>query len=348
MTINTNTTPRMLQTGHNRWPALYDLKKMWHPEWFQSNRKRKNFFEGWYIKNVSVAEDETLSFIPGVSFNEHDAHAFVQVISNKTDKPWYFKYPLGDFSYATDRFAASINRNFFSASHINVDLKDDNNHIFGNLSFQNQVRYPSSLSRPGIMGWYRYVPFMECYHGVVSLDHDITGSIEINGTKRSFDGGKGYIEKDWGRSMPESWIWMQSNNFDQEKTSFMLSVARIPWLRSYFTGFLGFFINNDQTIHFATYTGARINQLEHVDNQLTLTIAGKNYYLHVRGEKEPSVRSKGGLKAPDNGQMNRVIHESVDSKIYLALTDKQGKPLFEGVGNSAGLEIVGDTSLLAG
>ncbi|WP_243392439.1 MULTISPECIES: tocopherol cyclase family protein [unclassified Mesotoga] len=27
-------------------------------------------------------------------------------------------------------------------------------------------------------------------------------------------GGKGYIEKDWGRSLPDAWIWMQSNNFD--------------------------------------------------------------------------------------------------------------------------------------
>ena len=48
------------------------------------------------------------------------------------------------------------------------------------------------------MGWYRFVPFMECFHGVVSLNHELEGDFLIENQVFSFDGGKGYIEKDWG------------------------------------------------------------------------------------------------------------------------------------------------------
>ena len=46
---------------------------------------------------------------------------------------------------------------------------------------------------------------------------DSSGSLEINGAEISFEGGKGYIEKDWGRSMPSDWIWIQSNHFEDRR-----------------------------------------------------------------------------------------------------------------------------------
>ena len=35
--------------------------------------------------------------------------------------------------------------------------------------------YPGTIFSPGIMGWYSFVPFMECKHGIVSINHDLTG-----------------------------------------------------------------------------------------------------------------------------------------------------------------------------
>ena len=32
--------------------------------------------------------------------------------------------------------------------------------------------------KAGIMGWYRFVPFMQCYHGVVSLNHKLNGTFK--------------------------------------------------------------------------------------------------------------------------------------------------------------------------
>ncbi len=186
------------------------------------------------------------------------------------------------------------------------------------------------------------MPFMECYHGVVSLDHRLKGQLTINNETIDFTGGRGYIEKDWGSSMPSAWIWMQTNHFEAEKTSFMLSIARIPWIGTTFTGFLGFFLHEGKLFTFATYTGAKIGVLSTNDDQVEVIIKSRDFSIRVRGINS----SRGSLKAPRSGEMDRVIHESVDAALDVELFDKSGNLLFTGTGKNAGLELVGDLESL--
>jgi len=79
---------------------------------------------------------------------------------------------------------------------------------------------------------------MECYHGILSMDHAIEEFVEAEGIRTDLRGGRGYIEKDWGASMPSSWIWMQTNHFDRVGVSLSGSIAKIPWLGNYFTGYI--------------------------------------------------------------------------------------------------------------
>ncbi len=337
---------QQLSSSSFPFPTSYGLKKIWEPARFQGSARRSNYFEGWYFKQVDDEGQKSLSLIPGISLNKSNPHAFIQVIAGHTGETHYYHYPLSSFSYARDRFALRIGKSYFSDERIELDAEEGDQQVKGELRFSAQQYFPVSLRRPGIMGWYRYVPFMECYHGVVSMDHKIAGSLRLNGHTLEFTRGKGYIEKDWGSSMPKSWIWTQCNHFDAERTSLMLSIARIPWIGSSFTGFLGFFLHRGQAYHFATYTGARVKHLEHRDNEVDICIQDKKFLLHILGEKETSAPGKGALKAPAAGQMERVIHESVNAKLHLVLMDKNRKILFEGSGNPAGLEMVGDTSLL--
>ncbi len=337
-----------IKLSERRLPAFSDFRKIWNPHWFQGRRKRNNFFEGWYMKHVSSKGDSIYSFIPGVSLNKKDSHAFVQAINGKTGETWYFRYPVDAFSYTPDSFDIAIGNNRFSSSGIKLDLDLEGQRFAGEIRYSNNHTFPVSIKRPGIMGWYRYAPFMQCYHGVVSLDHDLDGNIRVNGQNHEFTGGKGYVEKDWGSSMPEAWVWMQSNHFKQANTSLMLSVARVPWMGSSFPGFLGFLLYEGKELYFATYTGAKIKSLESSDKEFACYIEGKDYYLHIEGEKENVPGQHGSLKAPSIGQMDRVIHESVNARLVVVLTDKRGNELFKGTGEHAGLEMVGDTSILKG
>ena len=48
------------------------LRKIRYPILFQGNLKKKNYFEGWYYKQVSKDEKEVISFIPGISLFDND------------------------------------------------------------------------------------------------------------------------------------------------------------------------------------------------------------------------------------------------------------------------------------
>jgi hypothetical protein len=183
------------------------------------------------------------------------------------------------------------------------------------------------------MGPFSYVPFMECYHGIVSLRHDLTGVLDINGAPVSFDGGTGYAEKDWGRSFPSAWVWLQANLFPL-RASFLLSVADIPSFGRSFRGFFAVLYIENKLHLFATYNGARVERLIQAGGVIEAAVLGRDERLEVRAQPGPA----GLLKAPKNGLMDILIEESNDAVLFVRLTDRKGKVLFEGESPCAGME----------
>ena len=316
------------------------LPRLYRPEVYQGKLKPARYFEGWYLKLVDAGGEQVWSLIPGISFSE-DSHSFVQVIHANSGKTWYSRFPLQDFTSSRRIFQTGIGPNVFSSRGLNVDLDLPDLRLEGELFFRNVQPFPGSLASPGIMGWYSYAPRMECYHGVVSMQHNISGSLEVNGKALSFEGGKGYIEKDWGRSMPSDWIWVQCNHLEGDPgASFMLSLARIPWMGGFFPGFLSFFRTGDRLYRFATYKNSTVEQVRVEADEVHIELGSRSLTLSVR-----VYRTKGGvLKAPRHGEMDREIQESIVSSLDLQLKDRQGKLLFKGKGAHAGLEIVGDVA----
>ena len=315
------------------------MNRIWNVALFQGNGKKRRYFEGWYFKHVSPA-GRVFAVIPGIalSLDGRQKQAFIQTIDGNSLKTHYMTFPFEEFSFRRDSFSVSIGANRFSMDGIEVDIGDENFRFSARCSYQGTKGLPFSLINPNAMGWYSFVPFMECYHGLVSMDHEITGYFETDGERLAFDGGRGYIEKDWGRSFPSSWVWMQSNNFSRTGDSFMLSIARIPWLGGHFVGFLGFISIAGEVSKFATYTGARVRDLNISESQVDVVIDAGAKSLSVKGRK----RRKGVLKAPVNGVMERRILESIDAEISVEMYDRNGTLAFSDAGVHGGLEIVGE------
>lgn len=333
--------------SEHKYLPVYNLQKIGNTLMFQGNKKRVKYFEGWYFKMVAEDGASILSVIPGISLSAdgNEQHAFIQVINGITAGTDYFSYPIEAFSFSTKEFAIKIGDNYFSKDSIVLKLNGNNSSISGTIVHANPIDYTSGrLLNPGIMGWYRFVPFMECYHGVVSLTHHLKGNLVANGKIHDFDKGRGYIEKDWGSSMPKSWIWMQSNNFSQPNSSFMLSVANIPWLGKSFNGFLGFYYFDSKLYRFATYRSTKMH-LEITDpNTLGLKIENRKhtFLLDVKSNKT------GVLKAPVDGSMDRRIPESIDASIKITMLDKKGQIIHRDSTTISGLEMVGDYKQLEG
>lgn len=309
---------------------------LYHPGIFQGNLKKINYFEGWYFKQVKADFSEVLSVIPGVSLAK-DRHAFIQVIDGISGITHYIEYPLSEFHADSRKLILQIGDNRFSAGGIDLHIDRPELHLSGKLEFIHPVTWPRRPWAPGIMGWYSFVPQMECYHAVVSLDHTITGNLIYQDHNVDFNQGRGYIEKDWGTSMPESWIWLHANTFENSGISVMLSIAKIPWRKSFFTGFIAFVLHRGKIYRFATYNGSNIKSF-HLHNQyLQVTLGNRSFILEIKAHQKLA----GKLKAPVKGLMERYIKESIDSDVEIRLLNRLGSPVFEGAARRSGLELVG-------
>lgn len=318
------------------------LKTLWRPEVYHGFGRKGNFFEGWFFKLVDRTKENIFAFIPGISFGK-DPHAFIQVLDGMTHYSSYIRFPIEAFAASKNKMEIQIIDNIFSSKTIHLNITDGKRQIVGKVDFGELKPWPITIASPGVMGWYAFVPLMECFHGVVSFDHPLTGTLSINGKCIQFDAGRGYIEKDWGRSFPSAYIWIQSNHFERTGVSLMASVAKIPWLKRAFRGFIiGLYIDG-KFYRFTTYNGAQLNSVKVNDFQVQIQVSNKKYFLKIE-----SLRSEGGLlNAPYHEKMVTRISETLNSRVKIDLfrRAKDGFQLiFSGEGNPAGLDVNGRLS----
>jgi hypothetical protein len=324
-------------------PIRYRLSKLWNPDRYQDGRKRQGYFEGWYFKCVDAAAQHAVALIPGISLTPDGkgSHAFVQFI-RAGGHTAYWEYPAEEFRFATDRFEIEVGPNRFSSACARLDMDGAAGRVKGELRFGDWIGWPVRPLSPGIMGWYRFVPFMETYHGVLGLDHAVDGELEIDGGALDYRGGRGYVEKDWGRSFPSAWVWAQSNHFDAGGTSVTVSVARIPWLGGSFVGYIVGLLHDGTLYEFTTYNGAKMRTFSIRDGeaQMTLERAGLRLELTVEGAHP------GGLRSPVLGSMDGTVWESLDARIGVRLS-RGDSQVFEGGGLHAGVELMDESGDLA-
>lgn len=315
-----------------------NFEKIKRPELFQGHLKKRQYFEGWYFKHVTGDEGHTVAFIPGISLDGDDSHSFVQVIVSPDIRTYYFKYPVEAFQTTDNPFSVRVGESIFSLEGCRLALSNEETgfSIFGEIAFSELTPIQSSFWMPNIMGFFAYIPNMECNHGVVSMNHRLDGHLSIgHDLSLSFDGGRGYIEKDWGSSFPRAYVWLQGNHFEDGGTSFMCSIATIPFGLFSFRGFIANFSYEGIEYRFATYNGA---SLRHV-----LLESSRVSFRLVRGDTallcEAVVHESGSLKAPDKGEMLRTIKEGLGGNITLTL-ERKGKPSVVLKSACAGIEIV--------
>jgi hypothetical protein len=323
---------------------MYRIRRLFHPEIFQGKYQKKGYFEGWYFKCVDESTKNVVAFIPGVSYGESpkDSHSFIQVLDAARNRSGYFSFPLSAFKYDEQRLKLHIGKNSFSTSGLTVSLKNKEMSYKGSLSFQNQQPYPKTFLNPGIMGPFGFLTFMECYHGVVNVQHGLSGWLIIDEQPKDFLNGKGYIEKDWGTSFPDAWVWVQCNHFENKNASFMLSYAHIPFLGTSFNGIIAFLSVDNKFYRFSTYGGAHVTSLGYDNGILSILAENRHYVLNLTVTVKPGSQ----LKAPKKGAMTNTIVESMTSQLNLYLIDKKGRIVFEGTGNITGVEVSGDLDKL--
>jgi hypothetical protein len=119
-------------------------------------------------------------------------------------------------------------------------------------------------------------------------------------------------------------------------------VAVIPWLKSAFRGFIIGVWHQKRLYRLATYTGARIDDLQIRDDAVDWVVSDGQYRLEMR-----ATRTEGGLLlGPTRMEMGKRVAETLNATVKVRLSDRSGTDIFQGSGKFAGLEVHGELERL--
>lgn len=271
-------------------------------KYYHGAGKRGPYFEGWYWK-LQTREGDALALIPACHADRSGGwSASLQVLAG--GQSWWLTYP--EFRAFERMLCVRMGESLFTARGLCLHIEGEG------LSLQGAVKFGSFTPlKSDIMGPFRFLPGMECAHGVISMGHPLEGSLTLNGKTLDFTGGTGYIETDRGRSFPSTYLWTQCVWQGSRSGSVMLSAAAIPMAGIRFTGCICAVLYSRREYRLATYRGARVEQWS---GSGAVVRQGK-YRLTaelLEGEGCP-------LRAPAAGVMGRTVHESLCATVRYRL-----------------------------
>lgn len=302
---------------------------------FQGVHRTRAYFEGWYIRLSSDKHDWNCSLIPGIAIDPGgEPHAFLQFIES-SGTSHYMAYPRESFSLDSNKLRIEFEGNVISEDEIKIDLSKRGLNLQIDIKGCDMPKFSERFHSLNVMGILSKFPQLPCYHHLIHMDLPVSGYIQWSGKKYSFNGGSAYMEKDWGRSFPSTWHWIQSSSFEAN-TGVLSAVAsyvpcgkiKVP------AGMAALQIDGEQyfwssawghTWHYSESNSSPYYRFSNGKNTLEIIV-------------RPGVTAP--LIAPIKGAMERTVYESINSGIRLQVTDQRGKLLHESSSKSAGYERV--------
>jgi hypothetical protein len=132
---------------------------------------------------------------------------------------------------------------------------------------------------------------------------------------------------------------LQTNHFSEPGISIKASVAKIPWIRNAFTGFIAGVWLKDKLFRFTTYNNTDLKKSFADTDKLELVMENNNYRLEILAHRDRATE----LASPILGLMNGRIEESMTAETEVRLYDKiQNTYLLDDTGRNTALEVAGN------
>lgn len=259
---------------------------------------------------------------------------FLQVITPEGSH--FLPYPPEEYRADSGRCMVRLGENFFSRSGIRISIHRDGLQMDGNIAYSHPIPIQRDLLFPTLMGPFSHVPGLECRHDVWSMNHRLSGVLNLNGRTLDFTGGNGYLETDEGRSFPSAWVWYQSCRFPDPEDSVMFAAARVPYAGISFPGLLCVCHAGGVEHRIATYLGGRLTHFEMEKGIALLEARQGGYLLRIR----VLCQNPQKLLAPSSDGSWHSLREYPCCRSRVLLK-KDGRFLLDAEGGCAGFEQYG-------
>lgn len=295
------------------------------------NKKRKNYFEGWYFKCTDTSTSDNYAIIFAITRNMENPHSFIQFYNGTTNETLYFTFPIETFRYHLNSNTVFIGDNYICED--NVYFQSDELSFEATSTNQKKLRkYQHTHSAMGIMS---KAP-LECFQEIVFMNAEVKFDIIKKGVA-STHSGQSYMERTYGTNFPSKWIWFQSN-YSKHNSMVSFSVGLIPFLFFKVKGFFLVLSYNGLEERFGSFNFSKIKIQSIHKTTSSITIKKGKKRVELLLETKIPARLLGPLK---NGIMNLEVWECINASGIIKVYHRNIL-LFEDVYQNAGLELMYD------
>jgi tocopherol cyclase len=193
-------------------------------------------------------------------------------------------------------------------------------------------------SQQATAGLLSYLPIFEPGWQVLMAHGLATGAIDWNGKIYEFTNAPAYSEKNWGRSFPQKWFWINCNSFSNVSDLALTAVAGkrqvLWWMES--PGLIGLHYQN-KFYEFVPWNSQISWQIQPW-GEWKMQAYNSKYYVEILGLTED-----GGslVRVPTKNGLAFRCRDTMKGKLSIELREDTGKTIVKAYSSLAGLEIGG-------
>lgn len=301
------------------------------PSSLQGSFDRKKYFEGWFHKIYSAKYKTSFILIYGYTTGNSDKKfGFIQVhIPNQQVLIMYFD--KNEVFCDPNKHVVRMGEHIFTSNKIDINTKE--------MGIQLHLTDNQSIRTfKNSMGYNYVIPNLPCYHAILNKSHLVSGEIRTEKTNFVMDQDMGYLEKNWGTSFPENYIWLHAVDPTNAEVNLLFSQAEIKWMGGAFLRHLGYLNFENECIDLRQLENPIVsNSFVNPEKQL-IHISSKLIELEISIVLGEQVLFKG----PEDGALQRDIIHYTDAIIEVKLKRNSVTRLFRLVGNFENVQITNE------
>jgi len=187
-------------------------------------------------------------------------------------------------------------------------------------------------------GWLSYLPIFEPGWQILMAHGLATGYIDWNGKLYEFENAPAYGEKNWGRSFPQKWFWLNCNGFNNEPDLTLTAGGGrrgvLWWMES--VAMIG--IHYQGEFYEFVPWNAQVSWQIQPWGSWEMQAMNQNYEVEIKGTTDlPGTP----LRAPTEQGLIFCCRDTMKGELTLKLRSRQGKTILTASSDLCGLEVGG-------